>query len=284
MLVLLDNNFVDRAGFVDYMEASPDNRAAIPHTAFVEWHKGKAEKITRRVLQQACQYSSRIVILRDTQSILRTRGRPKRIMTRLIDEQQTRYFPTYCTTFITSSESDDVSAQFEMHGGNAREQAEALQGEAHKLIELFRKWDERFSEADLREMKGLLARNKPLSGDLQIKTWAVAEGLARGLLQGHKLSRLGDYPGEIINTLAFRYGAMTIGLYVRMHDRPGTYRSNDRNVLAHLMDIKIAAQGTYFDDFLTNETDLKAAYEIAMSLIRALGGFTGCGRASALIR
>jgi putative SOS response-associated peptidase YedK len=77
MLVLLDNNFVDRDGLRAYFEASADHRAAIPHTAFFEWHKSMAEKVTRRVLQQAGLYSSRIVILRDTNSILHMRGQPR---------------------------------------------------------------------------------------------------------------------------------------------------------------------------------------------------------------
>jgi hypothetical protein len=278
MLVLLDNNFVDRDGLVEYFEASPENRAAIPHTAFVEWHKGSAEKVTRKVLAQACRYSSRIVILKDTQSLLHMRGQPKRIMTRLIDGEQTRYFPTYCSTFINSAQSDEVSAQFAMHGENARSQANALLEEAHKLIALFQRWDDRFDDSDLEEMMGLIERNMALSPALQMKTFVIAEELARRLLNAHGLSRLARNRLEFINTLAFRYGAMTIGLYMRMRDKPGTYPTNDRNVLAHLMDIKIAAQATFFDGFKTNEEGLEKAYEVAMSLIRALGGFTNCGR------
>lgn len=71
---------------------------------------------------------------------------------------------------------------------------------------------------------------------------------------------------------------MAVGLYVRMRNSPGTYPTKPRNVLAHLMDVKIAAQGSYFDDFLTNEADLKTAFDVGMSLIRALGGYSRCGR------
>lgn len=281
MLVLLDNNFVDRDGLKEFFEASPDNRAAIPHTAFVEWHKGAAENVTRKVLAQACRHASRIVILKDTQSLLRMRGQPKRIMTRLIDDQQTRYFPTYCSTFIESELTAEVAAQFEMHGKNAKAQADALLEEAHKLMALFERWDTRFEDSELQEMKGLLKRNQQLSADLQLKTFVIAEELARRLLNAHGLSRLTNNRSEFVNTLAFRYGAMTIGLYLRLRDNPGPYPSKDRSVLAHLMDIKIAAQGTYFDDFKTNEDGLKSAYDVTMSLIRALGGFTNCGRTSA---
>lgn len=281
MLVLLDNNYVDRDGLKDYFEASPDKRAAIPYTAFVEWHKGAAEKVTRKVLAQACRYASRIVILKDTQSLLRMRGQSKRIMTRLVDDQQTRYFPTYCSTFIDSESTDKVSAQFAVHGENAKAQADALLGEAHKLMALFEKWNTRFEDSELQEMKGLLKRNQPLSADLQLKTFMIAEELARRLLNAHGLSHLTNNRSEFVNTLAFRYGAMTIGLYLRLRDNPGPFPHKDRNVLAHLMDIKIAAQGTYFDDFKTNEDGLKSAYEVAMNLIRSLGGFTNCGRTSA---
>lgn len=279
MLVLLDNNFVDRDGLREYMKADPSNRAAIPHAAFMEWHKGAAEKVTRRVLQQACSYGSRILILRDTQSLIRMRGQRKRIMSRLIDEQQTRDFPSYCADYITSPVTPETTARFEMHAQRARKDMEALQGEAHKMISLFAEWDNRLTAADLRELNGLLKKDARLSDDLQIKTWAIAEVLAIKQLHVSGLSRLAAYPGELINTLAFRYGAMTMGLYLRMRNQPGTYPKNDRDVLAHLIDVKIAAQGTYFDDFLTNDATLKQAYEVAMSLIQVLGGFTRCGRA-----
>lgn len=278
MLVLLDNNFVNRDGLQEYLDASPDHRAAIPHTAFVEWHKGKAEQVTRHVLQQACACSSRIVILRDTNSILRMRGQAKRIMSRLIDDQQTRHFPAYCADFITGPATPDVSASFSAHAERAREDVETLQGEAHKMIQLFAKWDERLSDAERGELSGLLDRGTLLSEALQMKTIAMAEALAKRLLHAHGLSRLTDYPGEFVNTLAFRYGAMTVGLYVRMRNSPGTYPTNARKVLAHLMDVKIAAQASYFDDFLTNEDDLKNAFHVGMSMIRSLGGYTRCGR------
>lgn len=278
MLVLLDNNFVDREGLERYLAQSPDNRAAIPHTAFVEWHKGSAQKVVRHVLQRACAFSSRIVILRDTRSILRMRGQPRRIMSRLIDDQQTRDFPAYCADFITGPITPDLSASFLAHSERAREEVDALQGEAGRMIDLFAQWDDRLTINERSELNGLLDRGTMLSASMQMKTYAMAETLALRLLKAHGLLRLANYPGELVNTLAFRYGVMAVGLYVRMSNRPGTYPTKPRNVLAHLMDVKIAAQGSYFDDFLTNEEGLKTVYHIGMSLVRALGGFTRCGR------
>ncbi|CCW19183.1 hypothetical protein EBBID32_35490 [Sphingobium indicum BiD32] len=277
MLVLLDNNYVDREGLRAYFEASPDNRAAIPHTVFVEWHKGDAEKVTRKVLRQACEYGRRIVILRDTLSLLRMRGQPKRIMTRLIDERQTAYFPTYCATFITGPGSEEVSAQFETHGQNARDQVDGLQEEAHKLMKRFAHWDTVFDPAELAEMKGLLDRDEKLSAGLQGKTFVLAEEWGKRQLAGHRISGLTRTRAEFINTLAFRYGAMAVAFYINWRNNPKNYPSNDQKVLNHFMDIKIAAQATYFDGFLTNDALIEPVYRIAMGMITALGGYTRCG-------
>lgn len=277
MLVLLDNNYVDRDGLRAYFEASPDNRAAIPHTVFVEWHKGEAEKVTRKVLQQACGYPGRVVILRDTLSLLRMRGQPRRIMTRLIDERQTRYFPTYCETFITGPESEEVSAQFELHHQNARDQVDALQEEAHKLMGRFAHWDTVFEPAELAEMKGLLARDAKLSAGLQFKTFELAEEWGKRQLAGHGISGLTRTRAEFINTLAFRYGAMAVAFYINWRNNPKNYPRNDQKVLNHFMDIKIAAQASYFDDFLTNDAMIEPVYRIGMGMITALGGYTRCG-------
>ena len=163
------------------------------------------------------------MILRDTHSILRMRGQSKRIMSRLIDDQQTRDFPAYCADFITGPATPDVSASFAAHAERAREDVGALQGEAHRMIELFAKWDERLSDEERRELSGLLGRGTMLSEAMQVKTYGMAEVLAKRLLEVHGLSRLAEYPGELVNTLAFRYGAMTVGLYIRMRNKSGTY-------------------------------------------------------------
>ena len=80
------------------------------------------------------------------------------------------------------------------------------------------------------------------------------------------------------NLLAFRYGAMTVALYIRLRNSTGTDVSSDKKVLNHLMDIKIAAQATYLDGFMTREPDLHDTYQIAVSLIAGLGGYTNCGK------
>jgi hypothetical protein len=71
---------------------------------------------------------------------------------------------------------------------------------------------------------------------------------------------------------------MVVGLYVTMSKRPGIYPTKPLNILAHPMDVKIADQGSYLDARLSNEGDLKTAYHIGMSLVRALGGLTRCDR------
>lgn len=277
MLVLLDNNYVDRDGLRAYLEAAPTNRAALSHTLFVEWHKGKAEKVTRAVLQQACEFPSRFVILKDTLSILRMRGRPTRIMERLIDDQQTAYFPTYCSTFIRGPLTPGVSEHFAIHGENAKAQADALTGEARKMMKLFEHWDTVFTSRDLAEMEGLLERDVKLSADMQAKTFVLAEEWGKRQLAGHGLSHLATTRAAFINMLAFRYGAMAIAFYVNWRNNPKSYPSNDRKVLNHLMDIKIAAQASYFDDLLTNDAMLIPTFRIGMGLITALGGYARCG-------
>ena len=42
--------------------------------------------------------------------------------------------------------------------------------------------------------------------------------------------------------------------------------------------VRLAAQASYFDGLLTHETRLERAFENAMSLIRALGGYRDSGR------
>jgi len=276
-LVLVDNNFVDSEELSTYLRRSAINRVAIPHTVFVEWHKGEAERVTRRVLANVCAHASQVVVLKDTSWLMGMSGRSAGLLNRLIDGRQTAFFPEYCRTFIHAPTSEAVSEQFRTHAGNAKGQVDALLPEGHKLMALFKQWDRAFDRAELGAMKGLLGAGRKLPDDLQAKTFLLAEEFALRSLRRAGLVDLARSRVELVNLLAFRYAATVVAFYVCWHDAPGAYPSSDKSVLNHLMDIKIAAQATYFDGFRTHETKLLKVYLVALGLVSALGGYTLCG-------
>lgn len=286
MLALVDNNFAQRDGMREYLEASRENRAVITHTLMQEWHRKQASRTTRLSLEIACRFPDQIVVLRDTTDLMHMSGDPKGLLLRLIDRQQTRNFASYCDTVIAAPLNDSIEAQFGAHEEYTIESMALLEKEAEKMWALFAMWDDPdhhdgFTNAQLRQMSGLIGRGERLSAELQQKTLLLAINQSAASFRRHNVSSdkvPTDWP-ELANLLSFRYGAMLVSLYVYWKSEHGnSYPSNKRNVLAWLNDIKIAAQATYFDAFYTGEKKLISVYQIGLSLITALGGYTNCGR------
>lgn len=280
MLVLVDNNFADRDGMRDYLEASRANLAALPNTVFEEWFKAKSPETTRRVQRIACAHPNQIIVLRDTQDLLHMSGRPCGLLLRLIDRQQTRDFAPYCDTVVNAPMTPELAAHFEAHRDHTQGIMDELLPEAHKMMRLFAAWDQELSASQRKELNGIIDGNRKLSLGLQELTFHKAVKLGGSLFTAHKVTRA-NVPTtipEMVNLLAFRYGALMVALYIRLRNRDGPDVSSNKKVLNHLMDIKIAAQATYLDGFMTHEPDLHDTYQIAVTLIAGLGGYTRCGK------
>lgn len=283
MLVLVDNNFADRDGMRDFLSASRNNRAALPSTVFEEWFKAASPDTPRRVQKVACEYPGQIFVLKHTRDLLHMDGEPSGMLLKLIDRQQTRNFAPYCETVINAPMSPELEAHFTMHRQNAQEHLNALLPEAHKMMRLFEEWDREFNSRDVSSLRGIIGSGRTLSAELQKLTVEKAFRLGGGLFVAHGVDRakIPSTFAEMANLLAVRYGFMTVALYVLMRSSSSMTPTNDKRVLNQLMDLKIAAQATYFDGFMTNENDLTKIYQIGLGIVRALGGYTHCGRGSA---
>lgn len=280
MLVLVDNNFADRVGMRDFLGASRANLVALPSTVFEEWFKARNPETTRRVQQIACAHPDQIVILKDTRDLLHMSGRPRGLLLRLIDRKQTRDFAPYCDTVVNAPMTPELAAHFEAHRDHTQRIMDALLPEARKMMRLFAAWDQELSTSQRNELNGIIEADRKLSLGLQELTFHKAAKLGSSLFTAHKVTRA-NVPttvSEMVNLLAFRYGALMVALYIRLRNTGGTDVSSDKKVLNHLMDIKIAAQATYLDGFMTREPDLHYTYQIAVALIAGLGGYTHCGK------
>jgi hypothetical protein len=280
VLVLVDNNFADRDGMRKYLAASPANRAAISETVLEEWFKAKAGETTQRVQTVACEFPKQILVLRRTTDLLHVGGGSSSILLRLIDRQQTRDFPAYCDTVVNAPMTPELEARFLAHRQDVQDTFTGLTQEAHKLMRRFAAWDVEFAN-EQRQLSGLLQRDVKLPGHLQRALLEKAYTMGGNLFAAHKVARekVPTSHREAINLLAVRYGVMAVALYIVMRNRPGTYPQSDAKVLNHLNDLKIAAQASYFDGFLTHEAGLEITFQVGANLIAALGGYSGSGKA-----
>ncbi|NMN03789.1 hypothetical protein FHT19_000945 [Novosphingobium sp. SG919] len=277
---VVDNNFAQRGGMEAYLSASRRNYAVLPDTVLIEWHRKKAMATARHALQIACRYPEQIIVLRETSDQFDRPADCVSIVEAMIDKAQTRDFPAYCDTVINAPESEEMVECFAGHEAYAQAHIDNLVEEGLKVYRRFEKEDETLSAAEVTELKALAVVPTLMSPAIQKRTYEMAGSIAAGMIRGRTPDKSAD-PRDMagfIDSLAFRYAAMMVGLWICRRGSPGAYPVNRRNVGADVMDIKIAAQASYFDGLLTHETRLERAFENAMSLIRALGGYRDSGR------
>jgi hypothetical protein len=177
-------------------------------------------------------------------------------------------------------ECADLEARFEEHERFSHAYIDGLADEGLKLYRRFEKEDAELSPAEAAELKALARAPAVMSLALHQRTFSMAARIAGGMIRGRTPDGTSDPRSlaQFVDSLAFRYGAMIASLWIYRRGSPGPYPRNRRDVGADVMDLKIAAQASYFDGLLTHEKRLETVFDNGMSLIRALGGYRECGR------
>lgn len=294
MLALIDNNFAQRPCFDEYLAESSENFAVLSQTVLQEWLKVSSNDSghgIRNKFKIACKYPRQILVLKDTDFLLRNTGNTIEILERLIDFEQTSNFFGFCSTLINVPFSDDIREHLAPYENDAMETAKDLKYEAQKMFKLFRRW--RFKESEIGfsrkvidDLKGMLIPNKILAPDTIGKIFEKIGSITRTQLKNHDLDikKLATNDIELANLLSFRYAVMTLALFIYFEENGGMYPTEESKLSSWLYDLKIAAQATYFDDFKTNDKKLFEVYKVGLRLIIALGGYYGCGNYSENIK
>ncbi|HEX7820139.1 MAG TPA: hypothetical protein VF463_05925 [Sphingobium sp.] len=233
----------------------------------------------RHALQIACRFPAQILILKETTDQF-DRSSGEAIAEALIDARQTTDFAAYCETVVMAPATPELSDRFGSHENYSEAYISGLVDEGLKLYRRFKREDEDLAPDEIAELKALAVVPAVMSAALQKRTFAMAADIAGRMIRGRAPDGAADPASfrDFVDSLAFRYGAMIVGLWIYRRGSPGPYPSNRRDVGADVMDLKIAAQASYFDGLLTHEKRLESLFGNGMSLIRALGGYCECGR------
>ncbi|WP_296615555.1 hypothetical protein [Sphingomonas sp.] len=277
---VIDTNYLEKPELARWLGARKTNIAVIAHPTMIELHRRDALRTIQQALRICCQYSRQVVILRSTDQLIALTGRGKGLVNRLVSPDETRQFGAYCRTVIEVAPTSEIVDHVAPLEVQARELRDALARSAANLIVRLKQADDILTAGERRELRGMVSNRRPMSGPLQRKTCAMAFDLAQELTQAAGLAPLVATAdrNDIVNRLAFRYGAMIVGYYVVAKDHDGRWISNPDKQLRQVFDLKIASLASYFDGLMTAEGDLAASYRIGRSLIAALGGYVRCGR------
>lgn len=274
---VIDNNFAQREAMREYLSASPHNIAVMTEAVMVEWHKRNAANTTRRGFEFMCEFPNQVLILKGTATLVKMNGSTSGLKHRLIDHKQTRHLAAYCRLNIKTPLDSALAAAYAELEAQARDQTTELATEGSKMFSSFNRLSETLSKLEANELRQLKDNKTALSGDLQRKTCTWAFGHAATMHKAYGL-RLPLTFNHFVNTLSFRYAAMMLGLFLVWQEHKGTAPSNPKKLLNHVMDLKIAAQATYFDGLKTFESDLARSFEHASAFLHALNAYSHCGK------
>ena len=277
---VIDANYLETDALHQWLARRRGNIAVLSHPTMIELHKRDAVRTIQLALRICCQYPRQVLVLRNTQELIALTGRSKGLINRLINHTETGQFGEYCRTVIDVGPTSDIKAHIAPLETQAVALLDSLTKSAANLMIRLAQADDIFTPIERRELRSALSRKRPMSGPLQRRTCLMALDLTQELTQAAGLPPI-VVPArfsELVNRLAFRYASMIVGYYIVRKDKDGPWLSNPERQLNQLVDLKIAGIASYFDGLKTNEPDLQATFGVGQSLIRALGGYTFCGR------
>lgn len=282
---VIDTNYLERPELAAWLAARPEHIAVLAHPTMVELHKRAALRTVQQALRICCRYSSQVVVLRATNELIVLGGRSKGMIHRLIDHAQTAQFGSYCRTVITAPTTPELADHVAPLEAQAVELLDSLTRGAANLITRLREADAIFTDAERKELRGALSSPRAMSGALQRRTCEMTFDLAQELTHAAGLPLLTPSRNfvDVVNRLAFRYAAMITGYYIVRKRKDGDWISNPGKQLNQVNDLKIAALASYFDGLKTAEIELQDTYRIGCGLVRALGGYTRCGRGAVFV-
>jgi len=258
-----------------YLQESKHNLGIITEATMIELHKTRASDVVRDVLRLPCRFPRQIIFLRDEVDLIGMDGTTRRLVRYLIDENQTSYFPNYCSTIVEAPIDDVIGRHFSMMESQSDAYMKEFTERAGKIFNLFRAAEPRFDDNDVVHLRKRQSYPIELQKKLIDMAFAVRQLLIRNdadTRQFPTVTRLA------INTYLFRYCLFVALYFARWIKSNRTDLKNEKRIANQLMDMKIGAIASFFDGLLTNDSVLSETYEEAVFVSGSLGGYIRCGR------
>ena len=267
-ILIADSNFLGTPALRKYLSDSRSNRIALAQEVLVEMHKNEPACTVRKSLEVARDFPEQIVVLR---GVTRIYGMPIHSAAdsrRLIDQRQTTGFAQWYDD-VLQFEHDEVMTGFL---AGAQEQAQARVEEIAVTVKhiqpIFRNMKRRFDREELAQIR----KHIPYSEGTQRKLLDIMYAMSRVLFRNTNVPESQHPP---LNVHAFRYFifryAMCMTLLYTRWIHHGNLSDDTGKLVNHVMDMHLAALGTFFGGVLSNDEMLVDVHREARFLLRMTG-------------
>jgi hypothetical protein len=264
---VVDSNFLQAKELRGYFSDSPRNVAILTDYAAMEAYKGDTLASIHKSMLIVRQFPKQVVVLKSTRAICGLSARRSGLSRRMIDEKQTREFPTYCKHLLAGERGNrTVERQLLEAGREADEQMARMLADATKMNAAIDGIAARYSDHELRVLrKGERITPAIIGKILEDVTAMTAETFAN-----HPSVSRWPSAENLANAFIFRACLCGYLLALDWLSVGGIKGASPSKLRNDMVDVNFAAYATYFDGLLSADQKTMRIYEEARMWLLAL--------------
>ena len=250
-----------------FLASSSKNVAVLCDYSAIEVFKQKHMRHAQYAFGTLCKYPTQVLILKSTSEVIKLPADRRSSPENLIDREQTRNFPQFCT-LLGNPDMSVLEQGFSKHG-KARQAVEKLTPQAERLRGALTALKSGLSPQVLKALRG---NTTPLPDDF-------AENLGMSILELAMINFATLFPKQdrppfldALSTFWFRYSVCFYSLAIHWmihggHETVGTDKLRNDGI-----DTAYVSYATLFDGLITEDNKPREVYELAGTLIKMLSG------------
>lgn len=267
-ILIVDSNYLRKPALRQFLSKTRPNQIALAEEVLVEMHKREPAYTVKNSLEIARAFPKQVVVLHGVTRIYGLPIRSAADARKLIDKRQTNNFARWYDDVLLS-ERDEMTANFLVA---AQEQAQAQVDEIGATVmhiqPIFQSLKQRFDKDELTQLR----RRIPYTESTQRKLLDIIYEISSVLFTNTNVPK-SQYP--LLNVHAFRYFIFRYAMCMTLLYTRWVYRGNlsgDTNKLInHVMDMHLAALGTFLSGVLSDDAMLIDVHREARFLLRVSG-------------
>jgi hypothetical protein len=267
-ILIADSNFLGKPALLAYLSDSRSNRIALAEEVLVEMYKRDPAFNVRKSLEVARGFPEQVVVLH---GVTRIYGMPIRSVAdarKLIDQRQTTGFAQWYDDVLLSEHNREMKAFLAEAQEQAKAQVDEIAATVKHIQPIFRDIKKRFEKDELMQLR----KRIPYAESTQRKLLDIMYAISRLLFEN---TNVPEHQCPLLNLHAFRYFifryAMCMTLFYTRWVQHGNLSDDTDKLVNHVMDMHLAAQGTFFGGVLSDDEMLVDVHREARFLLRVTG-------------
>jgi hypothetical protein len=267
MKKIVDNSFLqDELSLRKFLSNSSRNVVVLSDYSTMETYRSGSIAAVYKVTKVLAEYPNQVEIIKGSTEIAGLSGRAAGLQRRLIDEDATDYFPSFCqdVAYALNGNVPSMNA-FNRRIQAANEQLRIFLGHAEHIAYAYTEIAKVFTQDELKVIRTSDTYTPSITNKL---THLIAE-LAVPLIQTNPRDRRKLREEEFPNLLAFRLTICNIVLMLQWLSVGGALNTAPERLRNDIVDCLISAYATYFDGILTKDQKQNKIFNRVRYILRS---------------